>query len=72
MIARPICEDHESKTFTIPLYDKYDPADQIEFTFHFMPIANVLIFLIATASLAPGGKRTNKLRPLCAILLSFG
>jgi uncharacterized membrane protein len=53
----------------ITLYDRQDSADQIEFEFHFMPLANVLFFLLVTASLAPGGKCTNKLRPLCAILL---
>jgi hypothetical protein len=50
-------------------YDKRETEEQIEFEFHYLPVANVLFFLLVTASLAPGGNCTNKIRPLCAVLL---
>ena len=51
------------------LYDRRETENEIEFEFHFMPLANVLFFLLVIASLAPGGRCTNKLRPVCALLL---
>ena len=51
------------------LYDRYETAEEIDFQFHFIPFANVLFFLLVIASLAPGGRCTNKLRPVCSILL---
>lgn len=50
-------------------YDRRDSADQIEFTFHFLPLANVLFFLMVSASLMPRGRCTSKILRLCGILL---
>jgi hypothetical protein len=51
------------------LYDRHETDEQIEFVFHFMPLASVLFALLVIASLAPGGNCTNKIRPVCGILL---
>jgi uncharacterized membrane protein YoaK (UPF0700 family) len=53
----------------ITLYDRRESADQIEFEFHFIPVINLLVFLLILASLVPGGRCTNRLRPACGILL---
>jgi len=52
-----------------PLYDRRETADQIEFELHFIPVVNLLVFLLILASLAPGCRCTNRLRPTCGILL---
>ena len=51
------------------LYDRRDSADQIEFTFHFMPLASVLFFFMIIASLAPRGRCSSKILRLSGILL---
>jgi len=53
----------------ITLYDRHDSSDQIEFEFHFMPLANALFFLMVIASLAPRGRCSSKIVRLSGILL---
>ena len=50
-------------------YDRRDSADQIEFTFHFMPVASLLFFFMIIASLAPRGRCSSKILRLSGILL---
>lgn len=51
------------------IYDRRDSADQIEFTFHFIPLANALFFLMMFVSLLPRGRCTSKILRLSGILL---
>ena len=51
------------------LYDRRETADQIEFEFHFLPLANLLFLLAIAAPLAPRGILTHKAERLCGILL---
>ena len=50
-------------------YDRHDSPDQTEFTFHFMPLASVLFFLLVATSFPRGGWCTCKMRRFCGILL---
>lgn len=51
------------------LYDKYETDESIEYTFHFMPVVNVLFFLLLIASMAPGGPCSGRIRRASALLL---
>lgn len=53
----------------INLYNRQDSSDQIEFTFHFTPLANALFFFMVIASLAPRGRCSSKILRLSGILL---
>jgi len=48
------------------LYDRHETADQIEFEFHFLPLANLIFFLTVVASVAHCCNRTLR---VCGILL---
>jgi hypothetical protein len=50
-------------------YDRRDSADQIEFTFHFIPLATLLFFFMVIASLLPRGICSSKILRLSGILL---
>jgi len=53
----------------IKLYDRQDSPDQIEFEFHYMPVATALFFFMVIASLAPRGRCSSKILRLSGILL---
>jgi hypothetical protein len=53
----------------INLYDKRETADHIEFEFHFLPVANLLLFLAVLVSLAPRCAITHRVLRRCGILL---
>jgi hypothetical protein len=53
----------------ISLYNRHETAGQIEFEFHFVPVANLLFFLAVLASMAPGCAATRRAVRRCGFLL---
>jgi len=53
------------KTF----YERRETAEEIEFQFKYLPLANLLFFLAIGASLAPCGRLANRTLRICGVLL---